>query len=132
MILLDTHILIWSRSGDARLGPRAREQIEQALAEGELAVSAISFWEAAMLHEKRRFTLLRDVASWRDALIAEGLAEIPIDGAIAARAGRLTDMHGDPADRLIVATALDGHRLLTADQPILDWPGSLDRLDGRA
>ena len=52
MILLDTHVLIWSRSGDSRLGRRARKQVEQASLEGEIAVSAISFWEAAMLHEK--------------------------------------------------------------------------------
>ena len=131
MILLDTHVLLWSRSGDSRLGPHTREQIELASLEGELAVSAISFWEAAMLHEKRRLTLLRDAASWRDGLLREGLTEIPVDGAIAARAGQLPDMHGDPADRLIVATALEGHRLLTGDQRILDWPGRLDRLDAR-
>ncbi len=40
-------------------------------------------------------------------------------------------MHGDPADRLIVATALGGHQLLTADQRILNWPGPLSRLDAR-
>lgn len=38
------------------------------------------------------------------------------------------DFHADPADRLIVSTALDGHRLVTADQRILDWPGPLSRL----
>ena len=131
MILLDTHVLIWSRSGDSRLGRRARKQVEQASLEGEIAVSAISFWEAAMLHEKGRFTLLRDASSWRDALLREGLTEIPVDGAIAARAGGLPDMHGDPADRLIVATALEGHRLVTGDQRLLDWPGRLDRIDAR-
>lgn len=131
MILLDTHVLIWSRSGDSRLGARTRELIEDALPEGELAVSAISFWEAAMLHAKGRFTLLRDAISWRDALLREGLIEVPIDGAIAARAGQLTELHGDPADRLIVATALEGHRLCTGDQRILGWPGPVDRLDAR-
>jgi len=35
----------------------------------------------------------------------------------------------DPADRLIVATALGGHRLVTADRHLLDWPGALRRLD---
>ena len=84
-----------------------------------------------MLHEKGRFTLLRDASSWRDALLREGLTEIPVDGAIAARAGGLPDMHGDPADRLIVATALEGHRLVTGDQRLLDWPGRLERIDAR-
>ena len=40
-------------------------------------------------------------------------------------------MHGDPADRLIVATALEGHRLVTGDQRLLDWPGRLERIDAR-
>ena len=52
--------------------------------------------------------------------------EIPVNGLIAARAGLLPDMHGDPADRLIVATALEGHQLITADERMLAWPGNLD------
>ena len=43
----------------------------------------------------------------------------------------LPNFHPDPADRIIVATALEGHRLLTADELILGWSGSLDRLDAR-
>ena len=82
-----------------------------------------------MLHDKRRLTLLRDVASWREALLRDGLVEIPVDGEIATRAGFLRDLPGEPADRVIVATALEGHRLVTADQHILDWPGALSRLD---
>ena len=130
MILIDTHVLIWSRSGDSRLGRRARGELERAAARGDLAVSAISFHEAAMLREKGRVTL-PDVASWRDALLREGLAEIPVDGAIAARAGELRGLHGDPIDRLILATAIEGHRLVTGDERLLDWPGRLDRLDAR-
>jgi PIN domain nuclease of toxin-antitoxin system len=54
--------------------------------------------------------------------------EIPVDGEIGIRATGLADFHGDPADRLIVATALGGHQLVTADERILDWPGALGRL----
>ncbi len=97
-----------------------------------MAVSAISFWEVAMLHEKGRLTLLRDVASWRQALLDEGLIEIPMDGDIGCRAATLPDFHADLADRLIVATALEGHRLVTADRRILDWPGHVSRLDATA
>jgi len=62
-------------------------------------------------------------------LAGEGLIEIPVSGAIAVRASRLAHMHGDPADRIIVATALErGHELITADQRILDWEGTLRRL----
>ena len=129
MILLDTQVLLWSRFGDARLGRRAHQQIERSAREGSVAVSAVSFWEVAMLHHKGRLTLLRSVASWRRALLLEGLVEIPMDGEIGIRAATLPDFHADPADRLIVATALEGHRLVTADRRILDWPGQLSRLD---
>ena len=69
--------------------------------------------------------------AWRRSLVDAGLIEIPVTGAIALRAGMLTDIHGDPADRIIVATAQEGHRLVTADRRILDWPGLLSRLDAR-
>lgn len=129
MILLDTQILVWIRTGDGRLGRRARRRIDRALQEGNLAVSAISFWEIAMLQEKTRLEITLDVAAWRRSLLRDGLVEIPVDGATGIRATRLPDFHSDPGDRLIVATALEGHRLLTADRRILDWPGRLNRID---
>ena len=130
MILLDTQVLVWLALNDPRLGSQAREAIVGAWAEGEAAVSAISFWEIAMLHAKGRLDLLTDASSLRNMLIRDGLVEIPVDGAIGIRAANeLADFHADPADRLIVATALGGHRLVTADRRILDWPGNMDRLD---
>ena len=128
MILLDTQVLLWLLYGDSRLGRQARQVIDDALADGRAAVSAITFWEVAMLHARGRITLQADIGSWRESLIEEGLIEIPVDGGIAVRAGLLQDIHDDPADRLIVATALDGHQLVTADRRILDWPGQLSRL----
>lgn len=92
-------------------------------------MSAITFWEVAMLHAKGRLSLLRDVDSWRASLLEEGLVEIPVDGEIGIRAASLSGLDGDPADRLIVATALGGFRLVTADRKILDWPGPLSKLD---
>ncbi len=129
MILLDTQVLVWTRFGDERVGSRARGEIDEAVREGNVAVSAISFWEIALMHQKGRLTLLNDLAAWRDALLRDGLVEIPVDGEIGIRANELADFHADPADRLIVATALGGHRLVTADRRILDWPGNLNRLD---
>ena len=131
MILLDTHVLLWSRLGAVKIGPRSRELMERAWRETTLAASAISFWEIAMLQRKGRMKLLRDVTAWRTHLLDDGLVEIPVDGTIAIRANRLVDFHPDPADRLIVATALGGHSLLTADRKILSWDGNLKRLDAR-
>ena len=128
MILLDTHVLLWFRFGDDRLGAEPRRTIEHAWGAGEVAVSAVSFWEISLLHSKRRLALLQEIGAWRRRLLREGLKEIPVDGEIGIRAAELVGFHADPADRLIVSTALDGHRLATADRLILDWPGPVSRL----
>lgn len=131
MMLLDTHVLLWSRLGARQIGPRCRDLMEQGLREGTLGASAFSFWEVALLHHKGRITLLQDVNTWRARLLDDGLVEIPVDGDIAIRSNNLADFHADPADRIIVATALGGHSLLTADERILSWSGQLRRLDAR-
>ena len=129
LLLLDTTALLWMRRGDGRLGRVARREIERAWQSDELAVSAISFWEVAMLVDKGRITLADDIHAWRREHLEQGVVEIPIDGEIAVRAVGLADLHADPADRLMVATALAGHRLVTSDRRLLEWPGTLSRLD---
>ena len=131
MILLDTHVVVWVQMGDNRLGPQARGELVVALQEGNATVSAITFWEVGMRSQKGRLNLGRHLDAWREELLESGIVEIPVNGIIAARAGLLTEMHGDPADRIIVATALEGHQLVTADDRILNWPGDLTRLDAR-
>ena len=129
MILLDTHALLWLRGGDRRLGRRARSAVDRAWTAEQLAVSAITFWEISLLKEKGRIKFPEDVALWRREQLRQGLIELPIDGEIGIRAVSLSGLPTDPADRFIVATAMEGHRLVTADQRILDWPGPLNRLD---
>ena len=129
LLLLDTNALLWMRRGDDRLGSVARREIERAWQSDDLAVSAISFWEVAMLVDKGRITLADDIFAWRREHLEQGVVEIPIDGEIGIRAAGLPDFHADPADRLIVATALAGHRLVTSDRRILGWSGSLSRLN---
>ena len=129
MILLDTHVVLWQELDDRRLGPQTRRTIERALQESMASVSAISFWEVGMRVQKGQLELGLDLHVWRHNLLEGGLTELGVDGDIAVRAGLLSDMHGDPADRIIVATALEGHQLVTADRRILDWPGNLSRLD---
>ena len=131
MILLDTQVLIWLRSGSSQLGRQAASVIERSWTSGEVAVSAMSFWEVAMLHDKSRLTLLKDIGAWRQTLTQEGLVEIPVDGEIGIRSVYLKDFHADPADRIIVATALEGHQLVTSDRAILKWSGPLNRLDAK-
>ena len=129
MTIPDTHTLIWFWTGAYRLGPISRQIIDDAWRDGEIAVSAFSFWEVAMLRDKGRLDFPEDVAAWRRELLGQGLIEIPVDGEIGIRANMLTDFHADPADRIIVATAMSGHLLVTADRRILDWPGDLQCVD---
>ena len=128
-MLLDTQAILWLRLGDRRLGRQSRHLIDEAWQSGQLCVSAISFWEVAMLRNKGRIAFPEDAGLWRREQLEQGVLEIPVDGEIEIRAVGLEDFHADPADRLIVATALGGHQLLTADRRILDWPGPLNRLD---
>lgn len=129
MIQLDTHVLLWLRSGSRRLGSGARLEIDRAWRSGAVCVSAVSFWELGMLMAKGRISYPMEVTPWRLEMIEQGLLEVVLDGEIGIRAANLTDFVADPADRLIVATALGGHRLATADRHILAWPGPLQRLD---
>lgn len=131
MILPDTHTLIWYTTLNPRLGPVADRRIREAIADGDAAFSAISVWEVALLLSKRRLTLNTSAIQWRQNLLAAGFVEIPVDGAIAARSVALTDFHDDPADRIIMATAQEGHQLITDDDRIFNWPGQLDRFPAR-
>ena len=133
MIVLDTHALLWMDRNDATLGPLSRRLIESAWRTDTVAVSAISFWEAAMLAMRGRIILPVAVETWRADLLHAGVQEIPIDGRIALLATALHDLHRDPADRFIVATAMHhGAMLVTADSKILDWKADLARQDARA
>jgi PIN domain nuclease of toxin-antitoxin system len=122
--LLDTHALVWLVDGDARLSAPARRAAEAAAAEGALWVAAISVWEIGMLVAKDRLALRQDVHEWMDAVLAlPGLRLAPLSPAMALAATRLPgECHGDPADRMIAATARHlGVPLLTADRQLLAY-----------
>lgn len=132
MILLDTHALLWLEAGSERLGSRTRRLVDRALADAALGVSAITFWEIGMLIAKERLALARPAERLRAELLGSGLVELPLTGDAALAAARLESFHADPADRLIVATALaSSATLVTADSRILDWPGRVKRQDAR-
>lgn len=121
MIMLDTHAWIWYASEDPQLSRSARAHIRRA---DTLGVHPVSCWEVAMLSRGGRLKLTVDVAEWvRNALERPKVELQPFTPAAAVRAAGLGGgFPGDPADRFIVATALEaGAALVTRDQRITDW-----------
>ena len=132
MILLDTHVLVWVAEDDARLGSGAGRSIDRALEQDELAVSAFTFWEIAMLAMKGRLRLAATPALVRQRALEHGIREIALTGDVAVRAASLQAFHGDPADRIIAATAMEVEAILmTADEALLAWKGGLKMRDAR-
>jgi PIN domain nuclease of toxin-antitoxin system len=133
MIVLDTHVFLWTVLSLPKLGRAARRHIEQAAKRRELAISTISYGEIAMLAEAQRLRMRVELGQIRDAALRTGLLEAPVDFEIAVLTGRLTGMHGDPADRIVVATALAHNAtLITADQAILSLPGGPRCVDAQS
>lgn len=124
MLLLDTHILIWLDQGAELLGKKARQLIENAYHREEIAVAPISFWEVGMLVSSGRLLFSGDLSEWRASLLNTGFTEIPADGAVSLVGSSLKNFAGDPADRLIAATAMASEaRLVTADNNLLELRG---------
>ena len=126
-LLLDTHVWLWLMEGHSRLAPAVRETIQENVPDRRLHVAAISVWELAMLEAKGRIAFDVECGVWvRRALAAPGFVMIPLLPEISIASTRLPgEFHGDPADRLIVATARQcGCTLVTADQAILDYAAS--------
>lgn len=121
MILLDTHVLVWLALNAPRLGRRALARIDRALQGDGVGVSAISFWEIAILSARGRLRPRIPAEEFRARCLSMAIAEVPVNGAIAILAAQL-QVGADPADRLIGATALQtGATLATADQALLAW-----------
>lgn len=124
-VLLDTHTWLWYAQGDTRkLPPRIVSALDTAWRRGALWVSAISIWEIGLLERADRLELSNPLRSWIEAaLAAPGIRLAPIDALVAVESMSLP---GDPpantADRFLIATArVEGLRLATCDQRILDY-----------
>jgi PIN domain nuclease of toxin-antitoxin system len=124
-LLLDTHTWLWMENGLSHKFKRGtRSVLEQASRENLLAVSAISVWEIGMLVGKSRLRLGRSLDDWLAvARSAPGLNVAAVTPDIALDASRLEELdHGDPADRIIIATARSlNATLLTSDARILAY-----------
>ena len=117
-VLLDTHVVHWWSAEPKRVSTAARKALESA---DELVVAAVSWYELAWLAKHERITVTVPVRSWLDGLAAQ-LRTIGISPAVADTAAGLPgSFSGDPADRLIYATAIEyGLGLITKDRAIRD------------
>lgn len=121
-VLLDTHIWLWYLLGDPRLAKKQRKVIQNE--ENELWLSPVSLWEAHLLIERGRLPVVDDASVWlKKALQALAVREAGLSFAIVLRSRKLSLTRQDPADRFIVATALEKRLcLLTADEGLRACP----------
>ncbi len=128
MLLLDTHVWLWSVDGDTRrIGRRTRQSLSRGESREAIRISPVSLFELTALHTLGRLRLARPVEQWmQEALEAAGVRIAELSPAIAIDAGQIPGAAlADPLDRLLVATArrLDA-TFLTSDARILEYATS--------
>lgn len=123
MLLLDTHAAVWLYEG-LRMRREALDALEAARSEGGVLVSPVSAWELGILVSKDRIRLSLRPSAWMKRFLDQpGVRLAPLTVEAAAEAAFLPQpFHGDPADRLLVATARElGVPLVTRDSRILEY-----------
>lgn len=113
-LLLDTHVLLWWLSDDARLGDSARKAIADP--RNEVFVSAASTWEISIKRSLGKLTAPDDM----DGIVeAEGFSGLPITLFHGDQAGLLMDIHKDPFDRMLIAQAQAEGLVLVTNDPVI-------------
>ena len=124
MIVLDTNALIWWASNSERLSRKAKKAIEEAERKKALYISSISILEIYILVKKNKIKFNTSVDSWLEKVESLPYVNfVPMDNKIAVQSVNLPDLlHKDPADRIIIATALNiGAKLITSDRKIINY-----------
>lgn len=123
-VVLDTHVWLWVMMGSSNLSRSFRKGIEHSQKHHSVLISIISIWEIGMLAERKRIQLDMDPLDWVvQALDFPGVRLIQISPKIAIQSTRLPGtIHGDPADRFLVATAHEENAVLvTCDEKLLAY-----------
>lgn len=123
-LLLDTHVWIWLASGNSILSLPTRKAIDRAKDREHLLISPISVWEISMLVERKRIALDMDLADWLGQWIdSPGILVAEFSFQVALLSNKLPgSLHGDPADRILIASAYQENAVLvTADEKILAY-----------
>jgi len=120
--LLDTHVFLWLIEGGRSLKNKA--VFETAAFMGNLLISPVTYWEVGMLASRHRINLKMPYQEWiEQSMKAPGLSLIELSARIAFEASYLPGkLHGDPADRILIATArIKSLTLATRDDKILAY-----------
>jgi PIN domain nuclease of toxin-antitoxin system len=125
IVLLDTHAFVWWISSPQKLSKKVRQKIDDAASQQKVYVSSISVWEIVLLAARSRLAFSVAVEDW--IMLCESLPFlnfVPIDNHVAIKSNRLPDpLHQDPADRMIIATALILNAILiTRDEKLQRYP----------
>jgi PIN domain nuclease of toxin-antitoxin system len=124
MIVLDTHAWIWWVSNPEFLSEKAKQIIDEAVTNRNVLISTISTWEVAILVSRGRLKLTMRPDDWVAASEALPFFDfVPVSNSIALKSVQLPGvLHNDPADRIIIATAISmGAVLVTKDEKIRNY-----------
>jgi PIN domain nuclease of toxin-antitoxin system len=113
MMVLDTHI--WVRWVDPEVNPLPSRILSHISGADQLAISAMTCWEVAWLERRGRLQLQPTLNDWLALALADSCVRcLPVDRAVAVRAAQLPEHHRDPADRVILATAIEQQAALVS------------------
>lgn len=125
MIVLDTHVWVWFISNPELLSKVAKKAINVSMEQKAIFISSISAWEVALLAAKKRLRFTMDVTDWITKSERLPFFQfIPVDNSVAVKSVNLPQpLHKDPADRIIIATAITiAAPVVTKDEKLLDYP----------
>ena len=123
-LLLDTHILLWTAGEPKKLPVKIRGLIEDE--ENTLFFSAASLWEIVIKNGLGRNDFQIEPRMFRSALMDNGYLEVPITSEHVLFVHDLPPLHKDPVDRILVAqSSIEGMALLTVDQAVIDYGGTV-------
>lgn len=126
-LMLDTHLLLWAAQKSPRLSKSAQKLIADE--ENELSFSVASIWEFAIKYAKAPDQFDISPNELREGLLENGYFELEISGKHVLAIPNLPTLHGDPFDRVLIAQAMiEGITLLTSDERVSQYPGSIRKV----
>lgn len=122
IVVLDTHIWVWWLND--KFNYLTEQQIDCIEQTDQVAVSVISCFEIAQLVKRNRLELPMPSSEWlQEALAPAAINLLPLTPAITCLAVNLTDIHKDPFDRMIIATAINYQaKLMSVDSHFINYP----------